>query len=323
MAKVRVKSNPGVLKLSGRFHEPINDPEYKYWVVRWHLGPTGARIHSGWEYREDAVDALNELHDEVPGVQAKVYAMAGMNQLGLNPWDNKLWETGDMSRNNPCGSKKRNPRGLGPAFREAIERAKRATKATNYPHYVYKNSRGEYTYGKDLYKDKGIKKIWDMSGREIKNNPSLYRSAGIDEKFDPSLYHKVILKGRLPSKETVLRGTAKDKYLAAMRREYSYLRKIDGHMEGEYFVVDSNAEFTKAGMRYPKNYLKGMRYRLPGRNNPRRKSMRDFIRENREEIDRAILRVCPNCRLNNDEREMWIRNDEGLYSWARSEGVSV
>lgn len=57
----------------------------------------------------------------------------------------------------------------------------------------------------------------------------------------------------------------KRKYLESMRREYSYLGKIDGHMEGEYFIVDSNAAFTKGGMHYPKNYLKGMKYRLPGR----------------------------------------------------------
>ena len=52
-------------------------------------------------------------------------------------------------------------------------------------------------------------------------------------------------------------------------------------------------------------------------------SLREFIRENRQEIDAAILRGCPNCRLNNREREMWIRNDEGLYHWARSEGVRI
>lgn len=52
--------------------------------------------------------------------------------------------------------------------------------------------------------------------------------------------------------------------------------------------------------------------------------MREFIKNNRAEIDRAIKRACPNCpRLNDDERENWILNDEGLYNWARSEGVNV
>ena len=50
-------------------------------------------------------------------------------------------------------------------------------------------------------------------------------------------------------------------------------------------------------------------------------SLREFIRQNRKEIDKCIRRVCGNCRLNDDERADWIRNDEGLYNWARSEGV--
>jgi hypothetical protein len=55
-----------------------------------------------------------------------------------------------------------------------------------------------------------------------------------------------------------------------------------------------------------------------------RKSLRAFIRENREEIDAAILRACPNNPYRNDEeRRLWILNDEGMYSWARSEGVRI
>lgn len=53
------------------------------------------------------------------------------------------------------------------------------------------------------------------------------------------------------------------------------------------------------------------------------KSMRDFIRENRDEIDAAIKRACLNCPLNNEERREWIMNDEGLYNWARGEGVRI
>lgn len=52
-------------------------------------------------------------------------------------------------------------------------------------------------------------------------------------------------------------------------------------------------------------------------------SMRDFIRNNRAEIDSAILRVVPNARLDDDERRMWILNDEGLYLWAKREGVRI
>jgi hypothetical protein len=52
-------------------------------------------------------------------------------------------------------------------------------------------------------------------------------------------------------------------------------------------------------------------------------TLRNFIKENREELDACIKSVCPNCRLNNDEREMWINNDEGLYLWAKREGVRI
>ena len=52
-------------------------------------------------------------------------------------------------------------------------------------------------------------------------------------------------------------------------------------------------------------------------------TLKDFIKENREEIDAAIKRVCDNARLNDEERRLWILNDEGLYLWARREGVRI
>jgi len=52
-------------------------------------------------------------------------------------------------------------------------------------------------------------------------------------------------------------------------------------------------------------------------------TMRDFIKENRAELDAAIKRMCPNCGLNDEERRLWVLNDEGLYRWARSEGVRI
>ena len=52
-------------------------------------------------------------------------------------------------------------------------------------------------------------------------------------------------------------------------------------------------------------------------------TMREFIKQNREEIDRAILTVIPGARLNDEERRQWILNDEGLYNWARSSRVPV
>lgn len=52
-------------------------------------------------------------------------------------------------------------------------------------------------------------------------------------------------------------------------------------------------------------------------------TLTNFIKENKEQIDEAIKSVCSNCQLNNEERRLWILNDEGLYNWARSEGVRI
>ena len=52
-------------------------------------------------------------------------------------------------------------------------------------------------------------------------------------------------------------------------------------------------------------------------------TLAEFIRENKTEIDRAIKSACNNCKLNNKERRLWILNDEGLYLWARSNGVKI
>jgi hypothetical protein len=52
----------------------------------------------------------------------------------------------------------------------------------------------------------------------------------------------------------------------------------------------------------------------------------DFIRENREELDRCIARALgqdTNPLANDAERRLWVLNDEGLYNWARSEGVRI
>jgi hypothetical protein len=54
--------------------------------------------------------------------------------------------------------------------------------------------------------------------------------------------------------------------------------------------------------------------------------MKEFLRRNRDELDVYIAHAMKrerNPRRNDMERELWIRNDEGLYNWARSEGVKV
>ena len=53
------------------------------------------------------------------------------------------------------------------------------------------------------------------------------------------------------------------------------------------------------------------------------KSLRAWVKKNRVDIDSVIRFNCSNCRLNDEERELWVMNDEGLYNWAKSEGVNV
>ena len=51
--------------------------------------------------------------------------------------------------------------------------------------------------------------------------------------------------------------------------------------------------------------------------------MQEFIKANRQELDNAIQSVSPGAPKNDHERRLWILNDEGLYNWARSEGVKI
>ncbi len=65
--------------------------------------------------------------------------------------------------------------------------------------------------------------------------------------------------------------------------------------------------------------------------------LRDFIRENRANLDITILGTIyrydgnggqgtipnPAPRLNDAERREWVLNDESLYNWARSEGCKI
>jgi len=56
----------------------------------------------------------------------------------------------------------------------------------------------------------------------------------------------------------------------------------------------------------------------------RERDMQDFIDNNRGELVAAIQRAAgPNSRVDDDEIELWINNDEGLYMWAQSEGVDL
>ena len=57
-------------------------------------------------------------------------------------------------------------------------------------------------------------------------------------------------------------------------------------------------------------------------------TLREFIRQNRRELDECIAHALrlPVDELpyrNDEERRLWVLNDEGLYNWARSEGVRI
>lgn len=53
-------------------------------------------------------------------------------------------------------------------------------------------------------------------------------------------------------------------------------------------------------------------------------TIQQFIKKHRVEIDEFIhCSLHSKYRLNDEEREQWILNDEGLYLWAKSEGVKI
>ena len=52
-------------------------------------------------------------------------------------------------------------------------------------------------------------------------------------------------------------------------------------------------------------------------------TLKEFIKRNRTEIDSLIRSNVPECNIDNDERELWILNDEWLYKWARRCGVYI
>lgn len=55
------------------------------------------------------------------------------------------------------------------------------------------------------------------------------------------------------------------------------------------------------------------------------KSLREWVKRNRAEIDRVVRSGggMDGYKLNDKDRADWVANDEGLYNWARREGVEV
>ena len=51
-------------------------------------------------------------------------------------------------------------------------------------------------------------------------------------------------------------------------------------------------------------------------------TLKQFIHENKEEIDQ-VIKSNGGTYFNYEERRLWVLNDEGLYRWARSQGVRI
>ena len=55
----------------------------------------------------------------------------------------------------------------------------------------------------------------------------------------------------------------------------------------------------------------------------KKKSLRQWIRKNRKNLDSAIREILPYAHLNDEFRRIWVLNDEGLYLWAKSQNVNM
>ena len=52
-------------------------------------------------------------------------------------------------------------------------------------------------------------------------------------------------------------------------------------------------------------------------------SIEEFIEKNRKELTKLIKNQFNNCDIDDEEIEMWINNDEGLYNWAICNDVDI
>jgi hypothetical protein len=72
-----------------KLNEKTNQPDYKFYVVGKNKKDEN-KIESGWEYKEDAQDQINELKETgITGV--KVLQVTGLKKLGLDPDNDSDW----------------------------------------------------------------------------------------------------------------------------------------------------------------------------------------------------------------------------------------
>lgn len=48
-------------------------------------------------------------------------------------------------------------------------------------------------------------------------------------------------------------------------------------------------------------------------------TLKNFIKQNRQEIDDFIRKARFNGKIDDEERRLWVLNNERLYNWAKSE----
>lgn len=75
------------LSSEGKRIAKVNNPEYVFFV----LNKDNTRIHSGWEYKEDALDAKKDCPDST----GKIYQRAGLKKLGIDPDKDEFWAVGE------------------------------------------------------------------------------------------------------------------------------------------------------------------------------------------------------------------------------------
>ena len=66
----------------------INQRDYRHYVLA--ITDSGARVvESGWEYKEDAQDQVNELKED--GIYSRIYTKTGLCRMGIDVNDNTVW----------------------------------------------------------------------------------------------------------------------------------------------------------------------------------------------------------------------------------------
>jgi hypothetical protein len=110
------------------------------------------------------------------------------------------------------------------------------------------------------------------------------------------------------------------------------MRPVQVPMDGYELAPETTKPYPPVQPRWPESALEFARKEMAdwprdekGRWRKKPMSKREFIKQNRKQIDEYIRHAIknPDYKINNEERELWILNDQHLYNWARREGVKL